>query len=223
MGSKQSQPSINYIAQQSNRFSDQRDDYEWFIQHYPGGIRHDSYDERIVVTTFPTNLTIEDFDEYIDRKFSDLNADNREKMKTLIKVNLDPSSEYTDASPSEENGLPLNNDEYGTTESSRNTTAENHVKCNKNKTPYFSDNEKMFSVNCAPNGRTTATLIEILFEKSSQQNEYKISIGYIKLSRMSKNGSHNIDNYWIPNQDRITKALQYKYGKQLKRELKDGF
>lgn len=78
-----------YIASQANKFVQQKGDYDWLIQGCTGGQGVDTFDERVVYTTFPSDLAKKDFEEYIDRKFSSLSVSNREKIKALYKANRD--------------------------------------------------------------------------------------------------------------------------------------
>ena len=82
-----------------------------------------------------------------------------------------------------------------------------------------SDIEKNISFNYEAGGAISAELTQLLFERITSSNEIKISAGFTKCIRRSKTGSHLKIDYWKSNEDRITKALQYLYGKDLKQEL----
>ncbi|UJR09180.1 hypothetical protein I4U23_013428 [Adineta vaga] len=131
----------------------------------------DLCEERLVVTTFPSNLAKADFEEYVDRKFSNLDNNNREKMKELF--NVDTNSDI--------------------------------------QTYVSFDNES--------NDAIGATLTQILLERNNDYNELKISVGYIKFTSRSTCDSNYLRDYWQSNTERVVKALQYKYGLELKNEL----
>jgi hypothetical protein len=240
MGHAISQSKSNSILEKRNQFLYQEEDYRWFMQKYPGEIKEDCYDERIVVTTFPNNLNTQDLEEYVDRKFSNLDDDIINKMKTLIKASLDANMEKNDvssmekndassmgkndASSMENNKSSVDKKELQTVESRSDTIKEGSEEDNSHTYYHLNGSENLLSFDFNTNGKATATLIEILSEKSYTNNELKISIGYIKLTRKSKNATNTntMENYWNSNRHQIVKALQYKYGKQLKRELNDG-
>lgn len=91
-----------YIAHQANKFVQQKEDYDWLVKGCPGGQGVDSFDERVVYTTFASDLAKPDFEEYIDRKFSDLSDSNQKKIKALYKATRDVDLEkniYFDYEP----------------------------------------------------------------------------------------------------------------------------
>ncbi|CAF1475481.1 unnamed protein product [Rotaria sordida] len=122
----------------------------------------DQCEERIVVTTFPNNITKADFNEYIDRKFFDLDNNIKETLKQPFEC-------------------ITNND--------------------MEKSVYF-DNT---------NGSISATLTQMLYERTS--DEIKVSVGYIKFT------TRPTQNCWQNDTERVMRALQYRYGLQLKNEL----
>jgi hypothetical protein len=158
-----------YISSQANRFLQHKQDYDWLISPCSGKQGIDTFYERVVYTTFPSDLAKSDFEEYIDRKFSILDSTNREKIKALYKANKDL------------------------------------------------DLEKNVTFDYGVNGAITATLTMMLFERAG--DELKISVGYINYTRQPTTGWHHLPNYWQSNTDKVVKALQYKYGLELQREL----
>lgn len=158
-----------YISSHANKFVQQKQDYDWLIKPCSGGEGADVFDERVVYTTFPNNLAKNDFEEYIDRKFSNLDDTNRDKIKALFKATKDV------------------------------------------------DLEKNVTFDYGVNGAISANLIMMLFERTG--GELKISVGYIKYIRKPTIGWHHLPNYWQSNTDKIVRALQYKYGLELQREL----
>ncbi|UJR09181.1 hypothetical protein I4U23_013429 [Adineta vaga] len=158
-----------YIVSKADRFLQQKRDYDWFITPCTGGNGRDDSDERVVFTTFPSNLTKADFEEYVDRKFSNLDNNNRAKMKALYKANTDI------------------------------------------------DMEKNVSFDYESDGAISAVLTQMLFERT--QTELRVSVGYIKFTRRPTKGWHYLRDYWQSNTEKVIKALQYKYGLELKKEL----
>ena len=80
---------VCYIPSQVNKFLAQKSDYDWLIKPCIGGFGTDNIDERVVYTTFPSALRKCEFEEYIDRKFSNLDNTNRERIKALYKATRD--------------------------------------------------------------------------------------------------------------------------------------
>jgi hypothetical protein len=78
-----------YINAKADKFLQQKQDHDWLIAPWTGGNGKDDCDERVVFTTFPINLTKVDFEDYIDKKFSNLDTKNRDKIKALYKANTD--------------------------------------------------------------------------------------------------------------------------------------
>lgn len=160
---------VCYIPSQVTKFVQQKADYDWLITPCTGRSGLDNFVERVVYTTFPSNLSRYDFEEYIDRKFSNLDNTNRERIKALYKANRDI------------------------------------------------DLEKNVTFDYGVNGAITAILTMMLFERVG--GELKISVGYIQYTRKPTLGWHHRPDYWQSNTDRVVKALQYKYGLELQREL----
>lgn len=168
-GRRRTQKMSNYLATRANKFVQQKQDYDWLVEPGTGGNGQSDWDERLVVTTFPKNLSKAEFEEYIDRKFSELDHKIKERIKALYKA-------LTDI-----------------------------------------DMEKNVSFDYNTNGSISATLTQMLFEKTS--DEIIVSVGYMKFTRKPSNGWHFVQNYWQDNAEKVVKALQYKYGVQLKNEL----
>lgn len=135
------------------------------------GAEQDYFEERVVYTTFPIDLPQPDFDEYIDRKFSNLDVSIRNEMKALLNVEKDGDMKK-------------------------------HI---------FSNDEF--------DGSVSATLIQILRESNANSNELEISVGYVKFTRKSEQHRDQLQHDWKNNTERVERALQYKYGIQLQREL----
>ncbi|CAF3402758.1 unnamed protein product [Rotaria socialis] len=214
-----STPPASYLANQVNQFLAQKKDYEWFIKEHPGNIKNDSYDQRMIVTTFPDHLTTKDFEEYVDRKFSDLDDGVRKKMKSLIEANTNDNKKENNSSGSSSPDSSVSANKYDVPEDELQTITEHYQGAfNNNEYFHVNDTEKIVSLQCNANGTATATLVQILLEKNFTLNENKLIIGYIKFTRELENGSHDIKDFWDRGKDRIARALQYKYAKQLNRD-----
>jgi hypothetical protein len=79
--------------------------------------------------------------------------------------------------------------------------------------------EKTISFNYETNGQISAVLTQILYEKQTATGEIKLSLGYTKCIRKAKRESTLEFDYWRSNEERVTKALQFLYGTDLKAEL----
>ena len=130
-----------------------------------------SFEERVVNTTFPGDLHEHDFEEYVDRKFSNLNVSIRGMMKSLFKER-------------------------------KNTDAEQRVQLTDE-----------------TDGSLAITLVQMLLDKDRESNELNVSVGYVKFLAKSRHSRDQLEQDWQINRDRIVKALEYKYGLNLKGEL----
>ncbi|CAF1015061.1 unnamed protein product [Adineta steineri] len=81
------------------------------------------------------------------------------------------------------------------------------------------DIEKNISFNYESNGKISAVLTQILYEKLTSTGEIKISVGYSRYIRQTKTNSQFEFEYWKSNEERVTKALQFLYGNTLLQEL----
>ncbi|CAF3267353.1 unnamed protein product [Rotaria socialis] len=165
-----STPPTSYLVNQANQFLAQKEDYEWFVSNKGGAHGEDIYDRRLVVTTFPLDLAKAEFEDYVNKKFSDYPENLRNKIAALFKVIKD---------------------------------------C---------DMEKNISFGYE-SGKISAVLTQILFEKQSVSKEIKVCFGYTRCIRMIKTDSKLDFGYWNSNEERVTKALQFLFGTELKKEL----
>jgi hypothetical protein len=222
--SRESPESPALIVPEYQQFMGQSQDYKWLIQSLPGETKHDSYDERIVETTFSNNLNAKDYEEYVDGKFGNLDDSIRRKMKRLIQINIDDNMGNSGTSSCEEINEPVDQSNRVIIESSVTTTKK--ILDEHSKTEYYcvDSTENTVSLESDSNGETTATLIQILFEHDRINEKFKINVGYVKFTRKAKHGldADTLKELWDSHKDRITRGLQYRYGKQLERELNMG-
>lgn len=80
-------PTYYPIAYYVKEFLQRQADYAWFMSPYSKCIQSDHFHSLVVHSTFPTTLTLEDFDYYIDMTFSEFSEDLRKRMKHLFHTN----------------------------------------------------------------------------------------------------------------------------------------
>ncbi|CAF2946979.1 unnamed protein product [Rotaria sp. Silwood2] len=85
----------NTIRSHVNKFLQQEPDHEWLMVPLNGKCGKDEFKNTVVYSTFPSNLTRNDFAYYIDTTFSDLEEDMRKKMKGLYVTNRHSFQEET--------------------------------------------------------------------------------------------------------------------------------
>ncbi|CAF4087812.1 unnamed protein product, partial [Rotaria sp. Silwood1] len=92
MGNSNSIPS-SYMVIKANQFISQETEFRWFMGEKGGGHGQDTFERRVVLTTFPIDLQQEEFNEYVNKKFCDRDENTRNKIAALFKVNTDCDDE----------------------------------------------------------------------------------------------------------------------------------
>ncbi|CAF1647329.1 unnamed protein product, partial [Adineta ricciae] len=85
--------SKSYLVVKANQFIEQKQDYDWFMASKGGTHGKDDFQRRVVLTTFPSNVTQAAFEDYVEKKFSDQEEKMKNNIKALFHANLDSDTD----------------------------------------------------------------------------------------------------------------------------------